>query len=176
MRDSIVALRQFYQTNSIVYVDATATTPEKIMVPYKYVVPLNVVYNRSLQNHSSYYTDIGFVWLIFFILNIVAVVYAAVLGDKKLLALSTTAIFGWAIWWIIGGGIVWYGIGLIMWTILIVTLLLKKLSEDSEDETDKFLLYFVFGLVALWGLVQFVLNFARISSQGASGPFLWYKQ
>lgn len=51
-KDQIVALRQYYQNNAI------RTEAGKIYVPYRFLVPFNVVFNRSLQNLSSYYTDI----------------------------------------------------------------------------------------------------------------------
>jgi hypothetical protein len=61
-RDQIVALRQYYQNHAI------QTEAGKINIPYRYLVPFNVTFNRSLQNLSSYYTDIGFVWLLIFML------------------------------------------------------------------------------------------------------------
>lgn len=106
MKDEIVALRQYYQNNAIKY----QANPEKIFVPYRYIVPLNVSYNWSLQNLSSYYTDIGFVRLFLFAITMLAVIYAAIKKDEKMLVISITGLFGWLIWWIIGGAIVWYGI------------------------------------------------------------------
>ena len=59
-RDQILALRQYYQNHAI------KTEAGKINIPYRYLVPFNVTFNRSLQNLSSYYTDIGFVRLFIF--------------------------------------------------------------------------------------------------------------
>jgi hypothetical protein len=61
-RDQIVALRGYYQDHSM------RTEFGKISIPYRYLVLFNVTFNRSLQNLSSYYTDIGFVWMLVFML------------------------------------------------------------------------------------------------------------
>jgi hypothetical protein len=47
---------------------AITTTQDAIAVPYRRLVPLNITMNRSLQNASSYYTDIGMTWLILLII------------------------------------------------------------------------------------------------------------
>lgn len=52
-----MSIRKYYQDHSI------ATQAGKINIPYRYLTPFNIVFNRSLQNLSSYYTDIGYVWL-----------------------------------------------------------------------------------------------------------------
>ena len=79
----------------------------------------------------------GFVWLFMFILIIMSLVYALIKKEKHLTALSMVTIIGWIIWWIIGGGIVWYGIGLIMWTILTTSLFIKELvGDDSMIDED----------------------------------------
>jgi hypothetical protein len=51
-RDYIVALRQYYQSHSI------KSSENLLAIPYRYIIPLNIVFNWSLQNLSSYYTDI----------------------------------------------------------------------------------------------------------------------
>ncbi len=81
MRDSIVALRQYYQAHSIY------SSSNSVALPYRYIVPLNVVFNRSLQNLSSYYTDIGFVWIFVFILMLGGFIYALCQRDKKQMTL-----------------------------------------------------------------------------------------
>ncbi|MEI7557639.1 MAG: hypothetical protein WCJ45_02055 [bacterium] len=68
-KDQIVTLRQYYQNNTI------KTEAGKIYIPYRYLVPFNVVFNRSLQNLSSYYTDIGFVWLLILMLLVLGFIY-----------------------------------------------------------------------------------------------------
>jgi hypothetical protein len=100
-KDQIVALRQYYQKHAI------KTEEGKISVPYRYLVPFNVVFNRSLQNLSSYYTDIGFVWLMIFMLLLLGFVYALFnvkrfKENTNLVVISVVTIIGRAIWWIIG--------------------------------------------------------------------------
>jgi len=51
-RDQIVALRQFYQSHSI------KSAENYLAIPYRFLIPLNISMNRSLQNESSYYTDL----------------------------------------------------------------------------------------------------------------------
>ncbi|MCX6822574.1 MAG: hypothetical protein NTX91_01065 [candidate division SR1 bacterium] len=169
-RDQIVALRQYYQ-NHIIYTQAG-----KIEIPYRYIVPLNVIFNRSLQNLSSYYTDIGFIWLFMLLFIIMGFVYALIKKEKNLTVLAGTTIIGRAVWWTIGGGIVWYGIGLIMWTILTTALFIKELANTDEEKNYSQNAFYVFiCLFVVWAVVQLVLNFVRISSQGGSGPFERYK-
>ncbi|MEI7918732.1 MAG: hypothetical protein WCH65_00515 [bacterium] len=47
--------------------------------------------------------------------------------------------------------------------------------QHTEDDTDKTLFYIIIFLLAIRGIIQFVFNFIRISSQGGSGPFMRYK-
>lgn len=100
-KDQIVAIRQYYQNHVI------KTEAGKINIPYRYLVPFNVVFNRSLQNLSSYYTDIGFVRLLLFMLLVLGFIYALFNAkrfkqDTNLVVLSSVTIIGRAIWWIIG--------------------------------------------------------------------------
>ena len=169
MRDDVVKLRWYYQNKTI------KSEGWKLFVPYKRLIPFNVVYNWSLQNHSSYYTDIGFVWLIAFALLLIWLVYAIVRKDQKLFVLTSATITWWIIWWLIGGGIVRYGIGLIVWTLLVIAMFFKALYDDSDDLTSKNMLYIVIAIFALAGSIQLLFNFVRISSQWAAGPFTWYK-
>jgi hypothetical protein len=73
-------------------------------------------------------------------------------------------------WWIL-----WYWLGLIIWTILASIMYINELTNDSEEETDKNILYFFLFLFAIWWIIQLFFNFIRISSQGSGGPFAWYK-
>ncbi len=173
-RDQIVALRQYYQNHAI------KTEAGKISVPYRYLVPFNVVFNRSLQNLSSYYTDIGFVRLLIFMLLVLGFVYALFNAkrfrqDTNLVVLSSVTIIGRAIRWIIGWGIVRYGMGLVMRTVIAVAMILRDMFEHSTDEKEKTMIYILMFLFVIRGLVQLILNFVRISSQGGTGPFLRYK-
>ncbi|MFA5748226.1 MAG: hypothetical protein WC872_03900 [Candidatus Absconditabacterales bacterium] len=168
-RDQILALRQYYQDHAI------KTEYGKISIPYRYIIPFNVVFNRSLQNLSSYYTDIGFIRLFLFVFIIAGLIYGIVKDEKNLRCLTGVTIIGWGIRWIIGGGIVWYGIGLIIRTGISAMLFIKNLMEDSQEENKKTMFVIALFLFAIRSLLQFVFNFIRISSQGASGPFAWYK-
>lgn len=173
-RDQIVSLRQYYQNHAV------KTDVGKVSIPYRYLVPFNVTFNRSLQNLSSYYTDIGFVWLLILMLLVLGFLYAAFNAkrfnqDTNLVALSSVTIIGRAIRWIIWWGIVRYGMGLVVWTILSVAMVLRDMFNHSKDEKDKTMIYIIIFLFTIRWLVQLVLNFVRISSQGWWGPFLRYK-
>lgn len=173
-RDEIMALRKYYQVHSI------STEPGKISVPYRYVVPFNIVFNRSLQNLSSYYTDIWFVWLMVFMLLVLGFIYAITNAkrykeDMNLVSLAGITLIGRAIRWIIGWGILWYGMGLIVWTIITVALIIRDMFEHSKKEEEKTMMYIILFLFVIWAIVQFGCNFIRISSQGGGGPFLRYK-
>ena len=150
---------------------AIVTTKDQktIKIPYKYIVPFNVTFNWSLQNRSSYYTDIGVTWLILFALVIVWFFYSIFRKDLILFAFSTTTIIWWIIWWFLASWIVWYGIGGIMMLIFTNLVLFSRIKADKN----------LFGVIAatFW-LVVFVgifINFIRISTQWWSGPFIWYK-
>ena len=169
-----MALRKYYQDHTI------QTAAGKINIPYRYLTPFNIVFNRSLQNLSSYYTDIGFVWLLMLMLLVLGCIYVAAHAkrfrqDTNLVVISSITIIGRAIWWIIGGGILWYGMGLVVWTVLSVALILKDMFEHAHEEKDKTMIYILLFLLAIRGLMQFVLNFLRISSQGGGGPFIRYR-
>jgi hypothetical protein len=171
-RDEIVALRQYYQAHSIKSDETT------LAIPYRYLIPLNIVFNWSLQNLSSYYTDIGFAWVMLFIVLIIALPYALVKKDKNLITLSLTALLGRGIWWIIGGGILRYGTVLISRTLLTVLVFANTLYEESKKSLHQpatLVAGAFIGIVLLGIVIQLFLNFFRISSQGASGPFVWYK-
>ncbi len=65
--------------------------------------------------------------------------------------------------------------GLIVWTIIAVALILKDIYTRSTDEKESIMVYILIFLLVIRGSIQFLLNFIRISSQGAGGPFLRYK-
>ncbi len=173
-RDQILALKNYYQNHAI------KTEAGKVSVPYRYLVPFNVTFNRSLQNLSSYYTDIGFVWMLVFILLVLGFVYALCNAkrfrqDTNLIAITSITIIGRAIWWVIGWGIVWYAMGLVVWTLVAVAMILRDMLSHSTDEKNKILMYVLLSLLVIRGSIQFIFNFIRISSQWGSGPFLRYK-
>ena len=68
------------------------STEESINIPYRYLVPLNISFNWSLQNLSSYYTDIGFFWIIVYLFILIALPYAIIKKDKVLVSVSLTTI------------------------------------------------------------------------------------
>ncbi len=173
LRTNIVNLKQYYENHSIY------TQKWKIYVPYRYIVPWNITFNRSLQNLSSYYTDIGFIWMFIFVFTAFGLIYSIIRKNQKLFALNFATTTGWAIWRVIGWGILWYGIGLVMWTILVLSMFIQDLiinNKNSENDENHGLLYtLTLGFLGLWMMVQMFFNLIRISSQWASWPFLWFQ-
>lgn len=168
-RDEALMIKQYYEDHSI------RTEKNKISIPYRYIIPLNISFNWSLQNLSSYYTDIWFIWLFTMAFIVLGLIYGIIKKNKTLISISIIAILWWAIWWMIWWGILWYWLGLVIWTILASIMYINELINDSKDNTDKNLLYFFLFLFALWGIIQLFFNFIRISSQGSGWPFAWYK-
>ncbi|GHW02800.1 hypothetical protein AGMMS50249_5860 [candidate division SR1 bacterium] len=184
--DHITNLRQFYQSYAI------ASTSTYIAIPYRYLVPLNITFNWSLQNLSSYYTDIGFTRVLIFIILAVSLVYSivstyvsATKGEhtekyrlsNNLMILSLTTIVGRGIWRVIGSAILWYGTVLISRTMMTLIAFIISLggSEVNKDKKLTILTYVFFFTVIIAIFIQLFLNFFRIASQGASGPFVRYK-
>jgi len=164
-RDQILALRQYYQQHSIF------TQPGVISIPYRYLVPFNITFNRSLQNLSSYYTDIGFVWLLVFGLLMLGFVYTLAHArrfkqDSHIATLIAVTLIGRAIRWMIGGAILRYAMGLIVWTVVAVALVLKDMFGHARDDQQKMLFYVMIFLFIIRAIIQFTINFIRISSQG----------
>lgn len=58
---------------------------------------------------------------------------------------------------------------------MLFAVFVKALFEYSKEENEKNILRVIIVILWLWGSIQFVLNFIRISSQGAWWPFLWYR-
>lgn len=79
-----------------------------VSLPYIALVPFNITFNWSLQNLTSYYTDIGVVWLICLFIVLLGFIYSLVQWNKKLFAVTLAALCGWTIWWIAGGAILCY--------------------------------------------------------------------
>lgn len=170
VQDEIKTLNEYYKdtviekTNNIVY------------IPYRYIVPFNVVFNRSLQNLSSYYTDIGFIWLFMMLFVIVASIYSAHKKNTLLNTMSIATILWWTMRWLIAWGILRYGIGLIIWTILTVMLFFYELETNNKND-EQTLWYHIFLIILwLWIVLQLIFNIVRIASQWSSGPFNRYKQ
>ena len=169
LMDLVTNLKTYYQ-NHVIY-----TEDWKLYVPYRYIVPLNIVFNWSLQNLSSYYTDIGFVWLFIFIFLIFSLIYSIIKKDRKLFAISMATVMWWAIWRVIWSAILWYWVWLLMWTALVMAMYIQDILSWEKKWID-ILWALALGLFGLFVLMQFFYNFIRIASQWSSGPFLWFKQ
>lgn len=146
-----------------------------IWVPYKYLMPINVIFNWSLQNLSSYYTDIWFIWIISLLLLIVGFFYALTKKEYHLTLLHTIAILWWIMWWLITHGIIWYAVWLMLWTIIANISLLRYMYLSTKNDTDKTLYFAVFILIVFFGLIQLFFNYMRIGSQWMGWQFAWYR-
>lgn len=173
---SLVFKDEIKKLNDFINEYMITTTSDSVLVPYRYLIPFNVSLNWSLQNLSSYYTDIGIIWLILLLITVIGWFYTLTQKHRKAFGLNSTALAGWWIFWLIGGAILWYAIGIIIWTILAVLSFLYVLHEDVKSHKQRLWWYQIFvGLIIVWWIIQVMMNFIRIGSQGSSGPFLWYK-
>ncbi len=146
-------------------------------IPYKLLVPFNVTFNWSLQNLSSYYTDVGIMWLIGLWLVILWLLYWILLRKKPLVIISVITLGAWATWWVIASAIIWYSLWLIVWTILGTVAYFYYIFQDRSKKSlwDTVALYGIAWLFILWSILQLIFNLIRIASQGGSGPFVRYK-
>ena len=167
--DEIVNLRQYYQSHSI------SSTEESINIPYRYLVPLNISFNRSLQNLSSYYTDTGFFWIIIYLFLLIALPYSIIKKDKLLSSLVLTTLIGRWIWRIIWSAILWYWTVLISRTMISVALFWDRLLLKDKKDNLRILPWMLIVIVWIIFGIQILFNFLRISSQWASSVFVWYK-
>ncbi|MCS6982636.1 MAG: hypothetical protein NZL83_00415 [Candidatus Absconditabacterales bacterium] len=159
----------------------TDSTTKTIAIPHRYWVPFNISIINSLQNLSSYYTDLGFVLFLSWVLLGVALIHTIVRvmiarKNKTLtpalttsLAIIVTGWMGWIIRWVIGSAIFWYGIGLVFRTIR------GLMSWMTHTYGRSLSVRIIFLCMALASIVQFIYNGARIASQGGGGNFVWYK-
>lgn len=169
LMDLISNLKTYYQDHSIY------TENWNMYIPYRYIVPLNITFNWSLQNLSSYYTDIWFIRIFIFVFLVFSLVYSIIKKDNKLFALSVATVAGWAIWRVIWSAILWYWVWLLMWTALVMTLYIFDVL-NWEKKGINMVWAMTLCLLFLFILVQFFYNFIRIASQWSSWPFLWFKQ
>lgn len=109
-------------------------TKDTIAVPYRRLVPYNIVFNRSLQNLSSYYTDIGFVWIFVYLLIGIGLIAAIIKQSPRDILIHTIAIVGWIIRRHIAMGIVRYGIGLFLWSTMSVISTISLLTPDNKKD------------------------------------------
>lgn len=167
--DEIVNLRQYYQSHSI------SSTENSINIPYRYLVPLNISFNWSLQNLSSYYTDIGFFWIIVYVFLLIALPYAIIKKDKLLTSITLTTLIGWWIWWIIWSSILWYWTVLISRTMITLALFWDKILQKKDGTNPKIIPIILIVFVWIFFWIQIVFNFLRIASQWANSVFVWYK-
>lgn len=157
------------------------TTGVEVYVPYRFMNIFNISFNRSLQNLSSYYTDIWVVWLMLIVFVVLGLVYGLLRRHKVLAALSGVTLFGRFLRGLIGGWILWYAIGVIIWTILAFVAYFYVLLSDSEgEESGRSPLFMVLqslfiGGVVVYCCIQTGLNLARIATQGGGGAFMRYK-
>ena len=165
----IVNLRQYYQSHSIL------STDDAIYIPYRYLVPLNISFNWSLQNLSSYYTDIGFFWIIIYVFLLIALPYAIIKKDKILTSIVLTTLIWWWIRWIIWSSILWYWTVLISWTMISITLFWDKILRKDKNNFYKIVSWILIVLIWVIFWIQIIFNFLRISSQWANSAFVWYK-
>lgn len=137
-------------------------------------MPFNITFNRSLQNLTSYYTDIGIIWIVALMLIVLGFIYSLVQRNKKLFAITFSTLVAWALWRVAGGAILWYSLGVVLWTIIATVLVLFILGQQNSGMNRK-LFMAVLGIFVLLGAYQLMLNFIRISSQGGGGAFVWYR-
>ena len=163
-KDITKSLTDYVQGN-VVQVAKDKNGYTDIAVPYAYLTPLNVVFNRSLQNLSSYYTDIGFIWILSFILLIAGTIYAITKQDKKLLTLHLATICGWIIWWFIASGIIWYAVGIIAWTTFCNALYISHMTHNKTDNIGTRTVRIMIGVIIFASVIQTGLNLFRIASQ-----------
>lgn len=169
-------IKTFVQSNSIQ--KFTNSSGTQINIPYKYIIPFNVTFNWSLQNLSSYYTDIGIMWLLWLGIVILGLLYGIFSRKRQLAVISLVTLGAWATWWLVGSWIVWYSLWLIVWTILGIIAYFYYMYRSFGKKTslfDTIFLYLLAGVFLFFALIQLVLNFVRIGSQGGSWPFAWYK-
>jgi len=102
-----------------------------VSVPYRYLVPLNITYNWSLQNLSSYYTDIGVVWLVLLVVLLTSTIWLLIYHPRRAL-IPVATVIAWAIWWVSGSAIFWYGIGLVIWTMLSMMITIDAWTDHDE--------------------------------------------
>lgn len=165
-----------YVQGNVVEVKKDANNNITIAIPYAYLTPLNVIFNRSLQNLSSYYTDIGFVWILSLILLLAGLIYAIVKQDQKLIILHIVTLCGWIIWWFIASGIIRYAVGIIAWTLFCNATFMSSFWSNTKDNTIiQRSIRISISIVLLTALIQTIFNLFRMASQWWSWPFTRYK-
>ena len=162
-----------YANDKVIYNDGN-----KVLIPYKLLVPLNVTFNRSLQNLSSYYTDIGIFWLFAWIVTVMWFVYGICIRNKKLILTTWVTLVWWLFWIVVWWAIVRYGIGMISWTVISIAIIFDLMINDENknntgNQTNRSYIFLM--IIVVYGIVQIILNFVRISSQNSGWVFMQYK-
>ncbi len=168
-------LRSIMESNSILI--ETIDNDQYVYIPNKYLNFLNVTYNRSLQNYSSYYTDIGMVWLLLLIFNFVGFIYWIWTRERILVAATWTTLFSWVVWHLIAWWIVWYNLWMIVRSILSFVIFLYYLQKTEGREIIEFYKGTLLVVLMLFILFQIILNLFRITSHWIRvwWSFLFYK-
>jgi len=161
------------QDNTIKVV-ANGNGGKDVYFPYKFLNFFNITFNRSLQNLSSYYTDIGIVRLLLIIIAVIGLIYGIIKQERVVSMIHIVTLFGWLLRLIIGGGILRYAIGLVVRTILSFIVFMWSLLRRA-DHTEQILLGNLLAVFLAIGGRQLHLNMMKISTQGGGGAFMRYK-
>lgn len=172
----VAEIKAYMQANSIL--QSKGDKNMNTYVPYKYIIPFNSTFNWSLQNLSSYYTDIGIIWLFWLFIAILWLLYGLITSKRQLVVVSLVNLGAWATWMVVASGIMWYSLWLILWIILGMVAYFYYLYRNVHKSTntfDRMLMYILAWSFLFICFFQLLLNFIRISSQWGGGPFVWYK-
>jgi len=176
-RQQLLALEWIMQGESMRIAQKTtdSLTYNEVYLPYKYLNFLNITFNRSLQNLSSYYTDIGIIWLLLIVFTVVWLLYGIIQRERFLITIHVVTIF-WrvlrlVVWW----GILWYWIGIIVRSILSFLTFLYSMSRRTDSIVDSVLIGLFVAVFLFAGIRQWWYNMVRISTQGGGWPFMRYK-
>lgn len=147
-----------------------------VSVPYRWIVPLNMTHNWSLQNLSSYYTDVGVVWLVLLVVLVTSMIWLLIYHPRRAL-IPVATVIAWLIWRVSGSSILWYGIWLIIWTMLSMIVTFDAWTDEDEINpvSVAWIQYGVLWLIGIIMTIQLLLNFIRIGSQWGGWVFVQYK-
>lgn len=177
-REQTLALDGIMQGESMKIVSQATqdgSVVKEIYLPYKYLNFFNISFNRSLQNLSSYYTDIWIVWLVLIFTTVLWLLYAFISNDRFLIIIHVVTIFGWILWLFLWWWILWYGIWIIVWTILCIVSLVYSLSRRVESSFHYVLVCLFVSWLVLIGIWQLSYNLLRIATQWWWWAFMRYK-
>lgn len=131
-QDAVKMIEEYFRSRTV------STTSDSVSIPYRWLVPANITFNRSLQNRSSYYTDIGVIRLPALLIVLMGLLWGVLIHDRKIIALTGATVLVWIAWMLVADGIVWYGMGMIIWTILAAAAVLAQwITTVHGDEKAK---------------------------------------